>query len=117
MLKKAYKLSKFEINNLKKEKYTNIKSVFFNINTYKINNLIKFCVIISKKNIKKSHDRNALKRKIYFIYNTFMNKNTDKDINKNSINILYINKNTKQIDLEKLTFSELKNEIENLLNN
>lgn len=108
MLKTEYKLNKFEINSLKKEKYTNKKSVFFNINTYKKNDLVKFCVIISKKNIKKAHDRNALRRKIYFIYNSFLNKE--------NIKILYINKDIKQENLENLTFSELKNEIENLLN-
>ncbi len=108
MLKKAYKLSAFEINKLKKEKYTNIKGVFFNVCVYKNESKTSFCVIISKKNIKKSHDRNKLKRQIYFTYNN-LQENHKKDIK-----ILYINKNTKQEDLKNITFNQIKQEITNI---
>lgn len=107
MLKKTFKLSKKEINNLKDKKYTNKKGVFFNICDYKTE-IPKFCVIISKKNIKKSHDRNKLKRKIYFIYN-----NLEENYIKNT-KILYINKNIKEENLKNINFNQIKQEIINI---
>lgn len=110
MLKKQNKLSKKDIKSLKNKKYTNKKGVFFNNISYTESDTEKVCAIISKKNIKKANKRNLLKRKIYFIYSNFI-----EDIKKkNLINIIYINKSVKEEDLNKLTFSRLRKEIENI---
>lgn len=107
MLNKKNRLTKKDIKSLKNKKYTIKKSVFFNNVSYTEKDIEKVCAIISKKNIKKSNKRNLLKRKIYFIYNSFIEK-TQKE---NFINVIYINKNIKEEEINKLSFIELKKEI------
>lgn len=110
MLAKINKLNKQDIKSLKNKKYTNKKSVFFNNVSYAENGTEKVCAIISKKNIKKANKRNLLKRKIYFIYSNYI----EEIKKKNLINIIYINKNIKEEELNKITFSELRKEIESI---
>ena len=110
MLKKQNKLSKRDIKSLKNKKYTNKKGVFFNNVIYETEGSEKVCAIISKKNIKKANKRNLLRRKIYYIYNTFINKESKEY----KVNIIYINKSVKEEDVNKLTFSKLKQEIMNI---
>lgn len=110
MLKKQNKLSKKDIKSLKNKKYTNKKGVFFNNVSYREEGTEKVCAIISKKNIKKANKRNLLKRKMYFIYSNYI----EEIKKKNLINIIYINKSVKEEDLNKLSFSDLRKEIESV---
>jgi ribonuclease P protein component len=112
VLNKKNRLTKKDIKSLKNKKYTIKKSVFFNNVSYVEKDIEKVCVIISKKNIKKANKRNLLKRKIYFIYNSFIEKYQKENL----INVIYINKNTKEENLNSLTFSELKKEIISIFN-
>lgn len=61
-----------------------------------------FSVVVSKTIIKKAVDRNFVKKRIYSILNNFVLK-----INKPTIGVVYLKKGC-----EKLSFNEIKNEIE-----
>ena len=86
---------------LKKEKKYNFN--YFSLKVLKINNKSesRFACVVSKKIIKEAVLRNLLKRRIFNIINEI-----NDDINDNFRVIIFC-----KLDINKLSFSELKNEV------
>ncbi len=73
MIARKYKLSKSDFAKIKENTLKQKRLVFGNTTIFK-SDFRKFGIVVSKKNIKKAHDRNKFKRVFYnFIKDNFSN--------------------------------------------